>query len=59
MRLHPLGFTMYPAITGHGIPRPNEEVYNQALLFIQPLLVKGFLRIVIFPDTTPLKFDTI
>jgi len=38
---------MYPTIISHGIPRPNEGIHNQALQCISPLLVKGFLSLVV------------
>lgn len=58
--LHSIGFTVYPTITGQGIPRPNEGIHNQALPCIPPLPVKEFLGLVIFfLETTPLSFKTI
>ena len=47
---------MYPDIIGKGIPKPNEGIHNKDLPCIPPLLVKGFLGLVIFHETTPLSF---
>ena len=59
VHLHPLGFTVYRAITSQGIPRPNKNIHNQYLPCILPLPVKGFLDLMILPKTTPLSFETI